>query len=206
MNQIGNMIYNATHDDITNLIIICRKCFPKSVRWNGLMLWSKRWWERIIDAEIAEVLIIQTDKKILSFVVLIKDAIQFEGYLAEHHIPAYIKVISLVSCINLVAYQFLKKIKFIFFNDLKIFNYEEYDFRNSTWILLIATDPAFQHKGLGLQLLNCCEDITKNLNKSSISLKVEFHNKQAMKCYERSGYAKIKKVSDGYYYTKVISQ
>ncbi len=198
-------VTRAEYEDIPELIQVCRRSFPDSIKWQGAPVGARRWWKNVMSASAAEIYILQSEGQIAAFSLLITDENLSKTQVSSRPIPLWLTLLTMVTC-PIVALRKARKALSDHFRASEsvataaVPVYWKPETR--VWIGLIAVDPSHRGKGFAKQLLKYCDERTAAIGKRVIGLKVDSDNRSAQRLYQCSGYVRIASNSDSQYYAK----
>lgn len=200
-------VRRAGYEDVGELVNICRKSFPDSLKWRGLTSSAEKWWRIAIDLPCCETWVCLCDGKIEGYVLLISDINRYNQEKKKQRPSLGTMLLILMIYPRLLITKILKRV--FSRNSTSIRQVITDDSKKSAdellWVELIAVSPNSRGKGLGAAMLKFCEQRAAELQRKAIKLNVNKKNIDPIRLYERSGFVKTVETRYEYIYTKPVA-
>lgn len=203
-------IMRATKRDIDEVINICRRCFPKSLKKQLHKFVVKRKWIFILESGAVEIYIIKRNGHIISFYELVVDVQLFNGLKGKESnilmIASYLVTAILhPKCAIHAGLNFLKTIRYSLGDNSKsLQGTRTVEAAKIAWGELQGVTQ--EHRGMGLSklmqryILTRCEALGKQVIRAIIDLE----NMPVLKLHKSFGYNVKDKTKYGYLIEKEL--
>lgn len=201
-----HIIRRASQSDICALVNICRMAFPRTVRWQSLRSFARRWWEVAVMSSGTEVWVVQINDEVVAFYLIVTDEVQWRREKADRSRPFVLRFISTMYCPVLAGSGILRAIM----NKINPRPTQQlilHDRKPETriWLELLAVGEGHRGQGLAKCLLRHSEARARALGRKAIGLRLYKHNRAARCLYETVGYETVSVNCEDVIYSKLIS-
>jgi ribosomal protein S18 acetylase RimI-like enzyme len=202
------IIRKTVPDDSVQLIKICERSFPLSLRWQAKRWLARQWWKATLLSEACETWGVEEGDKVTAFCVLVNDE---PMWAKEKEMRSSSIAICLISalCHPITAiYQVGTCLIASFRKPRSVVIHKElpgwWFHKERLWIELIAVYPDRRGRGLAGILLNHSFLRTKELGRRAIALRVASGNSSAKRLYEKHGFVCYQIDAKGELYLKLL--
>lgn len=202
----NKLIRRATQSDVDALLNICRKSFPKSLRWQSPRSLGRKWWDIVLALSSSETWVCSENREITGFCVLITDEDEEAKSGGQRNGSFFDRLFAVVTHPKLSFFKLQKKVRAIM---SAVSNHSKPKVahsrtENPIWLGLIAVTPHKRGTALAKHMLCFGENRASQLNRHVIKLRVDPDNKPAQSLYERVGFVCTSQTSVDCIYTKVL--
>lgn len=200
-------VRRAKYEDVGELVNICRKSFPDSLKWRGLTSSAEKWWHIALDLPCCETWVCLCDEKIEGYVLLISDINRYNREKKKQRPSFGTLLLILMIHPRLLITKIFKRIFSCNSTSVRqvITDNSKKSADELLWIELIAVSPKMRRKGLGVAMLRFCEQRAAELRRKIIKLNVGKKNVGAIRLYEKSAFVKTNETRYEYIYTKPVA-
>lgn len=199
-------IRKATLEDIGHLLLVCRCCFPDSLRWLSKKL-GQRWWKENLLGDASVTWVAEDSGGIVAFCLLVTDEAAWSGRKKcwSTSIPDLLGAFLFHPiAASLGVRQKLKACGKRVQPAIHVQEAQWFSPGSRTWIELIAVDPCRRKQGIAAMLLKHCERTTKELRRKALALRVSSENIPAKCFYESHGFVRYLSDANGHLYMKCV--
>ncbi len=205
----GNVrIRRSGCEDIDQLIKICRASFPDSLKWQGPAFYARKWWKSTLQLTSCEVWVCLLDGQPAGFSMLLTDVSRYNKEKCRLSRNPLFALFAFATCPKLFITKILRKISKAIHRPCKDNHAGDIDglVCSATWLELIAVSSHMRRMGLAARLLEFCVERTKQFGRDAISLRVEANNTNAIRLYEKCGFAGTGQSGSSLAYEKVVNK
>ena len=199
-------IRRVTHEDIDELIKICRASFPDTLRWHCPKFYARKQWETTLGLSSCEAWGCSLDGRIVGLLILVTNVSQHKKEKWELWSRPLAVFCTFATCPKLFTNKLLRRISTVISTNSHISYADDVDSSSYTWIELVVVSPHMWRKGLGARMLEFSIKRSSQLGREAVKLSVKPSNKNAIRLYEELGFKTTGQSKYGDIYTKVLCQ
>lgn len=195
--KVRDRLRSATVEDIESLIVICRECFPESLRWRSPARLGVRWWERVLSCHEMETALFARDGEILGFIVVVSPS--NENSLASVSSHGWVSIARVEACLRHPILAFRKVIGQLITRSMKRGGRvadEGIDTGEFCWIELLGVCSKARGTKIGYKLLDWCSSYVTESGAQGVRLSVRSDNMRARRFYENAGFTCLSRGND----------
>jgi|GEM_PF-297670 len=175
--------------DVSEVLQICRWCFPSSLRWHLPDSDGLRWWNRLLELPSCEAWVICLGTDTVGFCVLVKDVDQFRKDKRRLG-PKKLRLLHTIGRPYLSIARPCHYLRALWHGG-KIEcdqTYGDCEAQGLAWLEMMGVLPSWWRQGVGHQLLNLCIRRSKDLGFEALKLLVRIDNRGAILFYQKLGF------------------
>ena len=183
-------VRSAEYKDIKVLSEICRKSFPKLVRWQIPVFLSHKRWAYILSSNIAETWVCLLDNRVTGYATLVKNIDAYKHEKHQYENILWKKIFCNILCPRLLFNKLIRKLR-VSNSDSSTaepIKQKESNPSNYSWVDSIAVDPEMRRKGIAVTLLQKCRERSLELQTDGMKLSVDSDNIIAQSLYKNYGF------------------
>lgn len=191
----------AEPQDIDELAVMSRLCYPYLLRWQGPRYHNIKRWRLLLDTECCEAWVCLSHGQIIGYFTLILDRQKYDETDGKAHPGLFVRLYMLGTCPKLSITIALRKLKqyihrslrrlFGSSSDGKVAGSEtlrRLEDRQVPWIGYVAVIPSMQGNGVATEMVKFCAQRAAELGHKEIWTKVERKNMGATKLVKKAGF------------------
>jgi len=189
----------AERQDINDLAVMSRMCYPYSLRWQAPRFHTRKRWRLLLDSQCHEAWVCLSHGQIIGYFTLILDRQQHDEADAKPHPGLFVGLYMLAVCPKLFITIALGKLKRRIHRSLTGASSDHdktatsetlriLDDRQVPWVGYIAVTPAMRGKGVATEMLNRCMQRAYELGHKEIWAFVERSNIGASGLMRKAGF------------------
>jgi GNAT superfamily N-acetyltransferase len=206
-NNCGKIeVRQAVMSDIELLVTICQQSFHGTLLWNGPRFISRNWWRSVLKYSFAETWIFSIDNEPSGFCVFILDIKKWWAELPYVERSKAVRLCAAALCPKLVLSRLLDKL-LVKRPLLSVCPKSECVAKATgarTRIRLLAVAPQNRRRGIGVKILQFCENRTIEIGCKIIELTVFNEHTSARSLYLKHGYVCTNHKHNRCVFTKVL--
>jgi GNAT superfamily N-acetyltransferase len=192
----------AERQDIDELAVMSRSCYPYLLRWQGPLFHNIKRWRLLLDTECCEAWVCLSHGQIIGYFTLILDRQQHDEVDGKPHPGLFVRLYMLGVCPKLFVTIALRKLKRCIHSSLRqLFasssddnkmagskTLGRFDDRQVPWVGYVAVTPAMQGKGVATEMVKFCTQRAVELGYKEIWANVERKNLGASGLMKKAGF------------------
>ncbi len=192
----------AERQDIDELAVMSRSCYPYLLRWQGPRFHNRKRWRVLLDTECCEVWMCLSHGQIIGYFTLILDRQQYDEVDEKPHPGLFVRLYMLGFSPKLFITIALRKLKRRIYRSLRrLFGSSSDDDkmadsetlkrledRQVPWVGYVAVTPAMQGKGVAAEMVKLCAQRAVELGHKEIWAHVERRNIGACGLMRKAGF------------------
>ncbi|MBA7531178.1 hypothetical protein ES705_23389 [subsurface metagenome] len=192
----------AERQDIDELAVMSRSCYPYLLRWQGPLFHNRKRWRLLLDTEFCEAWVCLSRGQIIGYFTLILDRQKYDEADGKLHPGLFVRLYMFGACPKLFITIALRKLKRHIHRSLRqLFGSSSDDDkmagsetlrrledRQIPWVGYVAVTPAMQGKGVATEMVKRCAQRAVELGHKEIWAHVERRNIRACGLMKKAGF------------------
>lgn len=192
----------AERQDIDDLAVMSRLCYPYLLRWQGPRFHNRKRWRVLFDTECCEVWVFSSHGQIIGYFTLTLDRQQYDELDEKPHPGLFVRLYMLGVSPKLFITIALRKLKRRIHRSLRrLFGsssddgkmadaetFRRLEDRQGPWVGYVAVTPAMRGKGVATEMVKFCAQRAAELGHKEIWAHIERRNVGADKLMRKAGF------------------
>ena len=199
----------AERQDIDELAVMSRSCYPYLLRWQGPRFHNRKRWRLLLDTEFCEAWVCLSRGQIIGYFTLILDRQLQDEADGKPRPGLFVRLYMLGACPSLFITKALRKLKRRIHGNLRqLFGSSSDDDKTAgsetlkrlqgsqlPWVGYVAVTPAMQGKGVATEMVKLCTQRAVELGHKEIWAKVERRTIGACRLIRKAGFDLIEGIN-----------
>ena len=206
----------AERQDIDELAVMSRSCYPYLLRWQGPRFHNRKRWRLLLDTEFCEAWVCLSRGQIIGYFTLILNRQKYDETDAKLHPGLFVRLYMLGACPKLFITIALRKLKRRIHGNLRqLFGsssendkmvgsetLKRLEDRQVPWVGYVAVTPAMQGNGVATKMVKRCAQRAVELGYKEIWAHLERSNIRACGLMKKAGFV----VTEGIEYLMCVKK